>query len=332
MVRVRLRAGAAPEAHTAAVALMADTVRQLSALLQAGAGPASAWRHLAASGLAPAAVPISAAVDGGATIAQALHAQGAAWSGLAAAWDLADTVGAPLAVALRGYAAAARDAAQAADDVRVALSEPAATARLMAWLPPLGLVLGMALGFDPLGALLAGPVGWGCLVAGIALIAASRRWSATLVRRAQPPPGIPGLGAELLAVALAGGTSIERARMLTDAALAGGGGGGRGGARGRSGAAAARGSGAAAGTDAAAARRLDGLLALSSSAGVPIAELLRAEAERSRWEARTAGRIAAVRLSTSLLLPLGVCTLPAFMLLGVAPMAIAVLNMQGLTP
>lgn len=359
------RIGARPAPESAAAAAMADTVQQLAVLLQAGAGPAIAWRHLADSGLAPAAVPVSAAVEAGASIAQALRAQGAVWSGLAAAWELAETVGAPLAVALRGYAIAAREAAQAADDVRVALSEPAATARLMAWLPPLGIVLGMALGFDPLGALLAGPVGWACLVAGIALIVTSRRWSARLVRRAQPAPGIPGLGAELLAVALAGGTSIERARALTEAALARGGTASEGagqrdadaGARRFRARVAARAAGtgpavtissafaaapavaaadasavAAPSADAAAALRIDGLLALSRSAGVPIAELLRAEAERSRREARTAGRIAAVRLSASLLLPLGVCTLPAFMLLGVAPMAIAVLNLQGLAP
>lgn len=287
-------------------ATMADTVAQLAALLQAGAAPKAAWRHLAASGLAPEAVPISAAVDGGVPIAQALHTRGPAWAGLAAAWELAESVGAPLAGALRNYAAAVRESAQTGDDVRVALSEPAATARLMGWLPPLGLVLGMALGFDPIGALLSGPVGWGCLAAGLACIVAARRWTAKLVRRAQPPPGVPGLHAELLAVALSGGTSIARATSLTEAAMA-----------------------QVDGTGHEGMPRLAGILSLSASAGVPVVELLRADGERSRREARTLGRISATRLSSSLLLPLGVCTLPAFMLLGVAPMAIAVMNMPG---
>lgn len=285
---------------------MADTVQQLAVLLQAGASPAAAWRHLAASGLAPQAVPVSAAVEGGASIAEALRERGSAWSGLATAWHIADVVGAPLAGALRTYAEAVRDAAQTADDVRVALSEPAATARLMAWLPPLGLGLGFALGFDPLGALVAGPLGWACLAGGLLLMFAARRWTASLVRRAQPPPGVPGLDAELLAVALGGGVSIDRATSLVGSAL---------------------------GDDNAVVKvsRLDGILALSQSAGVPAAELLRADAARSRREARTAGRISAARLSSSLLLPLGACTLPAFILLGVAPMAIAVLNMPGMT-
>lgn len=287
-------------------AAMADTVQQLAVLLQAGASPASAWRHLAASGLAPQAAPVSAAVDGGASIADALRERGPAWSGLATAWQIADVVGAPLAGALRTYAEAVRDAAQTADDVRVALSEPAATARLMGWLPPLGLALGLALGFDPLGALVGGPIGWACLAGGSLLMFAARGWTASLVRRAQPPPGVPGLEAELLAVALGGGVSIDRASALVGAAMGEGSGVVR-------------------------VSRLDGILALSQAAGVPAAELLRADAARSRREARTAGRLSAARLSSRLLLPLGACTLPAFILLGVAPMAIAVMSMPGMT-
>ena len=287
-------------------AAMADTVQQLAVLLQAGASPPAAWRHLAASGLAPQAAAVSAAVEGGASIADALRERGLAWSGLATAWQIADVVGAPLAGALRTYAEAVRDATQTADDVRVALSEPAATARLMAWLPPLGLALGFALGFDPLSALVGGPIGWTCLAGGLLLMFAARRWTASLVRRAQPQPGVPGLEAELLAVALGGGVSVDRAIALVGAAM-----------------------GVAAGV--VKVPRLEGILALSQSAGVPAAELLRADAARSRREARTAGRISAARLSSGLLLPLGACTLPAFILLGVAPMAIAVMSMPGMT-
>ena len=52
---------------------------------------------------------------------------------------------------LRGLAAALRDAQEAADDVRVALAEPAGTARLMGWLPLVAVGLGAALGFDTFG-------------------------------------------------------------------------------------------------------------------------------------------------------------------------------------
>jgi tight adherence protein B len=68
------------------------------------------------------------------------------------------------------------------------------------------------------------------------------------------------------------------------------------------------------------------VLDLSRSAGVPAVELLRASSTLARHRARVDGRLRAARLSTRLLLPLGVCTLPAFLLLGVAPMLLSVMT------
>ena len=55
-------------------------------------------------------------------------------------------------------------------------------------------------------------------------------------------------------------------------------------------------------------------------------ELLRASAAHARHRARIDGRLRVARLSSRLLLPLGVCTLPAFLLLGVAPMMLSVMS------
>ncbi|MCK8468355.1 hypothetical protein M0722_14245 [Microbacterium sp. KSW4-16] len=68
------------------------------------------------------------------------------------------------------------------------------------------------------------------------------------------------------------------------------------------------------------------MLDLSRAAGVPAVELLRASAAQDRHAARVGGRLRAAKLSTRLLIPLGVCTLPAFLLLGVAPMLLSVLS------
>ncbi|QHC58026.1 hypothetical protein [Rathayibacter sp. VKM Ac-2760] len=67
------------------------------------------------------------------------------------------------------------------------------------------------------------------------------------------------------------------------------------------------------------------VLALSSAAGVPAGRLLRSEAALARVRAASEARERAARLGVTLLLPLGVCVLPAFLLLGVAPMMISVL-------
>ncbi|MFS0866714.1 type II secretion system F family protein [Microbacterium sp. 179-B 1A2 NHS] len=283
---------AAPAADVAAVAV---TVQRLAVLLQAGLTPARAWRHLADTGDAAAAAA-TAALDEGRSVPAELATRGEAWTQIGIAWQVAATVGAPLADSLRGLAEALRDAHQARDDVRIALAEPQMTARLIAWLPLVAVALGAALGFDPLRTL-GHPVGVVCLVAGGLLMLLTNRWTAALVARAQPASGIPGLDAEVVAIALSGGVSIPRAVAVVEAAA---------------------GSPPEAATMA--------VLGLSRAAGAPAVELLRADAAAQRQAARTEGRLRAAALSGRLLLPLGICTLPAFLLLGVGPMLLSVLT------
>lgn len=276
---------------------VATSVQTLAVLLQAGAVPMAAWRHLADIGDVHA-VAVVRRVESGAELLTAIEAEGGAWRDLAAAWEIATTVGAPLADVLRMIAETLRDAASAADDVRIALAEPAGTARLLLWMPFAGLLLGFALGFDTLGVVIGTPIGAGCVVMGLLLIAAARMWTGRLLRRARPEPGTPGMQAELVAVALSGGASVDRAlRLVGDS------------------------SASRHGDDA----RLRSVLHLSRAAGVPAGELLRASAAQERHRSRVDGRMRAAKLSTQLLIPLGVCTLPAFLLLGVAPMLLSVL-------
>jgi len=279
-------------------AAVASSLLRLAVLLQAGIAPAGAWRHLAESGDS-AAERVVHETAAGLSIPDAILAVGGAWKDVAAAWQVATVVGAPLAESLRGLAEALRDAHEAADDVRIALAEPAGSARLMLWLPVLGVALGSALGFETLPVLVSTPLGWACLSSGVGLLALARGWTGSLVRKAQPPRGIPGLHAELIAIALSGGVSVERARRLVAAAP---------------------------GSLAGAADDTEPILSLSRAAGVPAVELLRASAASARHTARTDGRLRASRLASKLLLPLGVCTLPAFLLLGVAPMMLSVLT------
>ena len=348
-------------------AAAAESVLRLAVLLQAGVTPARAWSHLASAGDAAARMVVAAADSGlPLTAAIALAGRGerpaderrrgraprapsagttGQWRDIAAAWEVATTVGAPLAESLRGLAATLRDAQEAADDVRVALAEPAATARLMGWLPLVAVLLGVALGFDTLATLATDPIGIACLVAGAVLILCGRRWTAALVARARVDGRLPGLDAELLAIALSGGASIDRARAVVAAARAGA-------ATAMATATAtatadgsatpARGSadapppetdsppstGASGGVDSAdgAVQQTDAVLELSRSAGVPAVELLRASSALARHRARIDGRLRAAQLSSRLLLPLGVCTLPAFLLLGVAPMLLSVMT------
>jgi len=275
---------------------VADSVQTLAVLLQAGAVPLVAWRHLASTG-DPVAVAVLARTEKGVPLVSAIEEQGGMWTELAAAWEIATTVGAPLADVLRSIAEALRDAASAADDVRVALAEPAGTARLLLWMPLAGLLLGVALGFDAWGVIVGNPLGAACVVTGLLFVVLARLWTQALLRRAWPQPGTPGMAAELVGVALAGGAPIDRAVELVAETRV---------------------------VDAAGRDRVQEVLDLSRAAGVPAVELLRATAAQDRHRARVHGRLRAARLSTRLLLPLGVCTLPAFLLLGVAPLLLSV--------
>jgi len=311
------RRGAGSSSREPGAEAVAATVLRLAVLLQAGVSPARAWAHLAQAG-DDAAVQVVAALERDAPLATAIAGiGGSSWREVAVACLVATTVGAPLAACLRSIAAALSDAQEAADDVRVALAEPAGTARLMGWLPLLAVALGAALGFDTLRTLVATPLGIACLAAGVALIVVAQRWTARLVRAARDADGIPGLDAELVAIALSGGVSIERARAVVAAA---------GVLRHPGGSAAAAPAAPAAADDG-----VEAVLALSRSAGVPAVELLRASAAHARHRARVDGRLRAARLSSRLLVPLGVCTLPAFLLLSVAPMLLSVMSTMSLS-
>ncbi|MCL2514425.1 MAG: hypothetical protein FWD85_04010 [Microbacteriaceae bacterium] len=240
------------------------------------------------------------------------HQRAVAWGLFAATWAVAVRSGAPLAATLQGFASGIRHAAALHRELEVAFSGPRSTARLVGALPLVALGFGLLMGFDTVHALTATPIGWGCLAGGLGLMIASRRWSARLLAAAEPSELAPGLEPELVAVAMGSGASVGRARGLVASAL-------------DDFAPFVRELGGAADT-----RAVDAVVALAESAGVPTAGLLRAEAERRRADADAAGRAAAASVAVRLTVPLAVCVLPAFMLLGVVPVLVALFAGSGI--
>jgi tight adherence protein B len=283
---------------------VAAVTQRLAVLLAAGVAPGQAWGYLAA---ARSSAVVARVADDPASAAEVLAAAGGdrlereAWRGLGAAWWVAIASGAPLAPSLRSYARSLRSLAQAQREARVALAAPVATARMVMALPGVGILFGAALGFDTLGTLLGTAPGWGCLVIGAALMLAAVRWNRRLLRAAQPRDAAPGLVCDLIAIAMSGGGSLGRARALVDDAVLRFGLGDPG-------------------------AEVDEVLELARSAGVPAGELLRAEADERRRDARSDAQERAAALSVRLMLPLGLCVLPAFMVLGVMPMLVAVVS------
>lgn len=106
------------------------------------------------------------------------------WGELSACLDVAEASGCPLADVLTRFAAQLEAEDDAGDARQTALAGPKATARLLTWLPVLGLGLGMMLGVDPVGVLLANGLGLAALAAGCVLTVVGRIWSARLVHAA----------------------------------------------------------------------------------------------------------------------------------------------------
>jgi tight adherence protein B len=291
------------------LATLADTV---ATLLEAGIAPTAAWTYIAETTRDPLAVTVAGAVGRGETVVGALTNRRdrppprvqEARAALAAAWWVAVESGAPLAGCLRACASAFRGQGDTERDVAVALAGPVLTAKLVSALPIVGLLFGGVLGFDTFGALTGGPVGWALLVGGALLMGIGAWWNLRLARAASSRDPAPAIGFELLAVALAGGAAVPDARALVADAV----------------------------------RRflpqkpdtgspvIDHVLDLSVRAGVPAAALLRSEADRCRREERSAGQASAAALAVRLMLPLGLCVLPAFMLLGVAPLVLVIVS------
>ncbi|GAB3384580.1 hypothetical protein GCM10027568_00510 [Humibacter soli] len=322
---------------------VADVAQRLAVLLAAGVSPTAAWQFLSESAaseatakrrddgrtvgtgavvttreiIAAAAVTASRGGDVARSISSSVDrpagdrarsrrddqsAVRSAWSGLAAALRVATESGTPMAEALRVLAGALRDVGQTQRDRAVALAGPGATARTVIALPVVGLLFGAGLGFDTLHILFATAAGIGCLIVGVVLMLLAHLWNRALVRRATPRESMPGLALELVAMAMGGGGSVPAAvTRATDACVD-------------------------FGLDPPSDDAVRPVLTLAERAGVGAVELLRAEAEQLRRDARSSAQEASASLAVRLMAPLAVCVLPAFMLLSVAPLVMSILS------
>lgn len=103
---------------------------------------------------------------------------------VAAAWELADRHGAPLADLLAGTRDDIRWRLAHGSRVRAQLAGPRATAAVLTALPLFGIGLGQLMGTDPLGVLREGLLGQGLLAAGCGLTAAGVLWSERILHTA----------------------------------------------------------------------------------------------------------------------------------------------------
>ena len=278
-------------------------------LTGAGIAPLSAWRYAAAED-APAArsgswrgwtPPTSCRTGWPRWRVSVRTGERSAWAALAATWWIATEAGAALSATLTRSAEVLRGLAQGAREVEVALAGPTATSRVVLALPARRARARRAARLRRDRG--AGHGAWRDLPGGGRHPDRGRR---ALESAADPCGARPRCDAGLVVRAVRGGA--RRRRLDRPCAPAGRRGVRRGGARSarRRGGCRAR-------------LRADG----RGSGGRSCCDPRRT---RRRRAARTLAARRAAELETRLLLPLGLCVLPAFVLLGVVPIALAIVS------
>lgn len=162
--------------------------------LRAGAHPANAARS-AESDAAPRVArllgAIAAACDLGSSVSETLLAQASdrtelttELSRLARCWELAERHGVAIADLLRAVRDELDHRTAFLRELESNLAAPRATACVLAGLPVLGVLLGQAIGADPVGALTDSGAGQALLVVGTLLLCAGARWTIRLTESA----------------------------------------------------------------------------------------------------------------------------------------------------
>lgn len=132
---------------------------------------------------------IAAAGSGGdvveALVLDSRECTSATLRGLAAAWEVSAGSGAGLARASRSLGSAALQRERIRRDLSGHLATPRSTARILALLPVVGLILGNGLGGSPITWLLTTPMGIAVLSGGIFLEVLGVLWVRYLVRRVE---------------------------------------------------------------------------------------------------------------------------------------------------
>jgi tight adherence protein B len=104
---------------------------------------------------------------------------------IAACWSVAGDSGAGLAMALDRLASALRGEELVRREIAAQVASPRGTARMLAGLPVVALLLAAGTGAHPLHVLLRTPVGGVCLTLGVAFSLGGLLWSDRLVRAAE---------------------------------------------------------------------------------------------------------------------------------------------------
>lgn len=165
----------------AGAAQLAEVLAAVSAALRSGCPPGEAWRQTLGSPTGIDGLPDLGSLR---ALDHSPGGQGRHAVAVLAACRLARSLGAPLAPVLDRVAEAVAADDEVDAERLAALAGPRATAAVLRWLPVLGVLLGFALGADPVAVVLRGGAGAASAVLGGVLLLLGRWWTVTLLNRA----------------------------------------------------------------------------------------------------------------------------------------------------
>lgn len=174
----------APAAPDPGAQTLLQVIDAVTAQLRGGAAAGVAW---------DAAVEVlghPVALTGSNSLPEAIGRLGARErdaASVAAAWTLAEQVGAPLAELLERLGASLRQEADVEAQLQAALAGPRATVRLLSVLPLVGVALGELIGARPVQVLVGTPAGRLSGLAGLTLAVLAHLWTRRLVARVAQP-------------------------------------------------------------------------------------------------------------------------------------------------
>ncbi len=216
-------------------------------------------------------------------------------------WQLSARFGSPLTATLERFI----DACEADEErerlIRTATAGARMATRIVLLLPLGAVVILSALGFDVLGVLFGTPIGWLCIVVAASLVIAGAWWSHRQVAAAARSTVLPGFGYGLVATGVRAGASVEHILHATRSTPL-------------------------------CAREFTHVSALAQASvtwGIPLAGLLEGLAQSTRADEEMRVREAIAQLGEKTLLPLGICVLPAFLVLVAVPAVLSALSATG---
>lgn len=214
-------------------------------------------------------------------------------------WSVSRHSGGMLVLSLQRLAEVVKKQQESLAQLKLAFSAPRASANLILLLPLLVVLLGELFGLAILATALASSIGLASLSLGLLMLIAARLISLRMLAKATPREHDPGAFLDAVAIGLSAGLATQSAIALAEREYE-----------------------KSFSSEQLASKNLEELVASAKQSGMPLAALMRARADQLRAEVWQRAGEQIAKLSISLVLPLGLVALPAFLLVAVVPIGL----------